>query len=116
MGHAAVGGGVHRSIFSTGIPLTLLGIERLAGAFGQAGLETYSDATLADADRTAGFVAGSYAGFRRFPQFAAYSMFYFAAASYSEMARRLSRRARRAVFCAATATHSRVRWRGCHQR
>ena len=25
-------------LFSTGIPLTLLGIERLAGAFGQAGL------------------------------------------------------------------------------
>ena len=46
----------------------------------------------------------------RFPMFTAYSMFYFAAASFSEMARRLARRARRAAFCAATATRSRARW------
>jgi hypothetical protein len=39
---------------------------------------------------TARFIAGSYAGFRQFSAFAAYSMFYFAAASFSEMARRLS--------------------------
>jgi FADH2 O2-dependent halogenase len=90
-------------LFSTGIPLTLLGIERLArileigwdqasgssGPPAASGLPTYNVATLADADRTARFVAGSYAGFRRFPMFAAYSMFYFAAASFSEMARRL---------------------------
>ncbi len=56
--------------------------------------------TLADADRTARFIAGSYAGFRQFPMFAAYSMFYFAAASYSEMARRLSSpRAPRGFLC-----------------
>ena len=93
-------------LFSTGIPLTLLGIERLTAileaGLDQAGLKarlygagssdppTYNDATLADADRTARFIAGSYAGFRRFPLFASYSMFYFAAASYSEMARRLA--------------------------
>ena len=95
-------------LFSTGIPLTLLGIERLAGAFGQAGLtpqaglktRLYSDATLADADRTARFIAGSYAGFRDFPMFASYSMFYFAAASFSEMARRLdSPRTPRGFLC-----------------
>ena len=87
-------------LFSTGIPLTLLGIERLAGALGQAGLETYSEATLADADRTARFIAGSYAGFRDFPMFASYSMFYFAAASFSEMARRLdSPRTPRGFLC-----------------
>jgi FADH2 O2-dependent halogenase len=81
-------------LFSTGIPLTLLGIERLASM-----LQTrpprlqpapYVESTFADADRTARFIAGSYAGFRRFPMFTAYSMFYFAAASYSEMARRLN--------------------------
>ena len=95
-------------LFSTGIPLTLLGIERLAGAFGQAGLapqaglktRLYGDATLADADRTARFIAGSYAGFRDFPMFASYSMFYFAAASFSEMARRLdSPRTPRGFLC-----------------
>ena len=47
----------------------------------------YSRATLAEADHTARFVAGCYAAFPRFEQFAAYSMFYFAAASYSEMLR-----------------------------
>ena len=92
-------------LFSTGIPLTLLGIERLARILeggslvdGRRGgsldppnpLRDYNDATLADADLTARFIAGSYAGFRRFGAFAAYSMFYFAAASFSEMARRLS--------------------------
>ena len=91
-------------LFSTGIPLTLLGIERLAGmlesGLGQADLSTYDGATLADADRTAGFIAGSYAGFRQFPLFTAYSMFYFAAASFSEMARRLgSTRAPRGFLC-----------------
>ncbi|HET9361409.1 MAG TPA: hypothetical protein VFO58_16770 [Vicinamibacterales bacterium] len=107
-------------LFSTGIPLTLLGIERLArileGGTSEGGgskdpplpvrragpdrrggsldppnpLRDYNDATLADADLTARFIAGSYAGFGRFGAFAAYSMFYFAAASFSEMARRLS--------------------------
>ena len=122
-------------LFSTGIPLTLLGIERLAGiletGLDQAGLpstalrpgntrlyeasasgsrslgggrldplRTYNAATLADADRTAQFIAGSYAGFRNFPMFTAYSMFYFAAASYSEMARRLaSARTPRGFLC-----------------
>jgi FADH2 O2-dependent halogenase len=91
-------------LFSTGIPLTLLGIERFAGALGQAGLETYSEATLADADRTARFIAGSYAGFRDFPMFASYSMFYFAAASFSEMARRLdSPRTPRGFLCGDSA-------------
>jgi FADH2 O2-dependent halogenase len=79
-------------LFSTGIPLTLLGIERLAGLLEvePRGLKSalYAGPTLADADRAARFVAGSYAGFRHFPMFAAYSMFYFAAASFSEMARR----------------------------
>jgi FADH2 O2-dependent halogenase len=102
-------------LFSTGIPLTLLGIERLSRVIEQAGLKprlynaggggplgppTYADATLEDADRTARFIAGSYAGFRDFPMFSSYSMFYFAAASFSEMARRLdSPRTPRGFLC-----------------
>jgi len=92
-------------LFSTGIPLTLLGIERLAGMLEQEprGLKPalYSDLTLAEADLTARFIAGSYAGFQHFSSFAAYSMFYFAAASFAEMARRLSSpRAPRGFLCA----------------
>ena len=98
-------------LFSTGFPLTLLGIERLAsllesGAFfddgvrssassgppsgAPASLDAYSATTLAEADHTARFVAGCYAGFPRFDDFVQYSMFYFAAASYAEMARRVA--------------------------
>jgi tetracycline 7-halogenase / FADH2 O2-dependent halogenase len=82
-------------LFSTGMPLTLLGIERLARALeagtSLADADAYGAMTLREVDHTAGFVAGCYAGFPRFERFAAYSMFYFAAASFSEMARRLGR-------------------------
>ncbi len=87
-------------LFSTGIPLTLLGVERLGRileeAWGsddlQARMEEYEDTTLQEADATADFIGGCYAAMSQFPVFAALSMFYFAAASYSEMARRLDRR------------------------
>src|SRR5688572_10112618 len=95
-------------LFSTGIPLTLLGIERLARILeggpegppllgtgrrgGPSGppyqMSEYSRITLAEADHTADFIAGCYAAFPRFDEFAAYSMFYFAAASFGEHARR----------------------------
>jgi FADH2 O2-dependent halogenase len=120
-------------LFSTGIPLTLLGIERLAqilkgrpegrplsgavdsepgaldGKTRIAGrgrpsgrpFDEYASVTLAEADHTARFIAGCYAAFSRFEQFAAYSMFYFAAASYSEMARRLGVHADGARFLGA---------------
>jgi FADH2 O2-dependent halogenase len=88
-------------MFSAGIPLTLLGIERLARILeattvteGRASppspsaLTEYGRVTLAEADLTAAFLAGCYAAFPRFEQFAAYSMCYFAAASYAELTRR----------------------------
>ncbi len=86
-------------LFSTGIPLTLLGIERLgkilAESFGRDDLShrlrEYGEVTLAEADQTAHFIGSCYAAFPQFEKFTAYSMFYFAAASYSEMARRLGR-------------------------
>lgn len=89
-------------LFSTGMPLTLLGIERLAKLIAvewdnaeafQCGLEDIGRITLEEGDSTARFVAGHHAAMGHFPQFAALSMFYFAAASFSEMARRLDRRA-----------------------
>lgn len=113
-------------LFSTGIPLTLLGIERLArwleafpagpppDASGSRAMDAvprggpspppwdgYAAATLAEADHTARFIAGCYAAFPRFEDFTAYSMFYFAAASFSELARRLGVQADGARFLAA---------------
>lgn len=61
----------------------------------------YATATLAEADHTARFIAGCYAAFPRFEDFTAYSMFYFAAASFSELTRRLGVRADGARFLAA---------------
>jgi FADH2 O2-dependent halogenase len=91
-------------LFSTGIPLTLLGIERLARELEQnpqrPDFRGSADRALADADLTARFIAGSYAAFGAFERFSAYSMFYFVSASFSEMARRLgSPRVPRAFLC-----------------
>ncbi len=100
-------------LFSTGMPLTLLGIERLARLIGsdwdnarafQEGLEEIGRITLLEGDNTARFVAGCHAAMGHFPQFAAYSMFYFAAASFSEMARRLDRRTMVTRYLAANQT------------
>ncbi len=85
--------------FSTGMPLTLLGIERLGrilesnpgGPELNERLREYGEITLAEADHTASFIAGCFAAFPQFENFTSYSMFYFAAASFSEMARRLGR-------------------------
>ena len=82
-------------LFSTGIPLSLLGIERIAKLLeGRHHLDAdaYSVTTLAEADHTARFIAGCYAAFPRFADFVSYSMFYFAAASFSEMTRRLQQK------------------------
>ncbi|HEV2471919.1 MAG TPA: hypothetical protein VGS41_04595, partial [Chthonomonadales bacterium] len=85
-------------LFSTGFPLALLGIQRLAtiltamrnGEDVQGLLLEYGETTLAEADWTAAYISGCYCRFGSFPDFAALSMFYFAAASYAEMSRRLA--------------------------
>ena len=106
-------------LFSSGIPLTLMGVERIAEAIedgwihgsGSQGPDAgprvrgsassdYSRVTLGEAEHTARFVAGCYAAFPRFDEFTAYSMFYFVAASFSEMTRRLGGRAP-GFLCAA---------------
>lgn len=96
-------------LFSTGMPLTLLGIERLGrileeswgtAEFG-ARIEEYGAITRQEADWTAHFIAASYAGFANFPLFTALSMFYFAAASYAEMSRRLPKALRLQRYLAA---------------
>ncbi len=86
-------------LLSTGFPLTLLGIERLAGILEKewdtprfsSALAAYAEQTLFEADTAADLVSALYASFRDFPLFSALSMLYFAAASYAETARRLSR-------------------------
>ena len=99
-------------LFSTGIPMTLLGVERIAqaierGAFagpraaacaGDAGRRTwardYECVTFREADHTARFIAGCYGAFPHFASFVAFSMYYFVAASFSEIARRLGQPSR----------------------
>ena len=86
-------------LLSTGFPLTLLGVGRLAeileSAWGSPRLEecsrNYSLRTLRDLDATARLVGALYASMDDFPLFAALSLLYFAAASFSETARRLNR-------------------------
>ncbi len=84
-------------LFSTGIPLTLLGIERLSrlledtrggNVVGQ-GLRDYGRITLEEADWVARYIGTCYAAMPCFDRFVALSHFYFAAASFAEMARRL---------------------------
>jgi len=96
-------------LFSTGFPLTLLGIERLARlleeSWGTASLSArladFGRTTLEEVDTTAKYVGACYTAFPCFSRFAALSMLYFAAASYSEMARRLQRPDRPRRYLAA---------------
>ena len=86
-------------LLSTGFPLTLLGIGRMAeiidrhweaGAF-QPELEKYADDTRGDLLAASRLVAGLYASMNDFPKFIALSKLYFAAVVYSESARRLGK-------------------------
>ncbi|HEY0552012.1 MAG TPA: FAD-dependent oxidoreductase [Verrucomicrobiae bacterium] len=86
-------------LLSTGFPLTLLGVERLAGI-----LETkwgcgdfadhlfqYSMQTTLELVSTARLIAALYATMHDFELFSALTLLYFAAASFTEAARRLGR-------------------------
>ena len=91
--------GVIDPLLSTGFPLALLGIHRLLdvlettppGAARSEALKEYERVTLAELDATELLVAALYASMEDVPLFKRLTLLYFAAASFSEAARRLGR-------------------------
>jgi tetracycline 7-halogenase / FADH2 O2-dependent halogenase len=91
--------GVIDPLLSTGFPLTLLGIARLlevleetsGGPARRAALREYAQITMSELDATEQLVAALYATMSDVPLFKRLSLLYFAAASFSEAARRLGR-------------------------
>jgi tetracycline 7-halogenase / FADH2 O2-dependent halogenase len=90
--------GVIDPLLSTGFPLTLLGVQRLlrvlesdhwGGAAFDADLADYAERTERELDATEQLVAALYASMNDFEQFKRLTLLYFAAASFSETARRL---------------------------
>jgi tetracycline 7-halogenase / FADH2 O2-dependent halogenase len=86
-------------LLSTGIPLTLLGVSRLAEIiernwdtqrFSEC-LRAYSLQTDRELTATARLIGALYANMNNFPVFVALTLLYFAAASFSETARRLGK-------------------------
>ncbi len=96
-------------LLSTGFPLTLMGVARLAQIIGEdlgtprlaAGLDEYARQTAAELYTTEHLVAALYANMRDFEVFAALSLLYFAAASFSETVRRLGQPERARSFLLA---------------
>jgi FADH2 O2-dependent halogenase len=86
-------------LLSTGFPLTLLGVARLAEIIEgewethnfDALLQRYSARTDAELLATSRLIGALYANMGNFPVFTALSLLYFAAASFSETARRLGK-------------------------
>jgi FADH2 O2-dependent halogenase len=91
--------GVIDPLLSTGFPLTLLGIGRLLDVLERTAegrdrhhaLQAYARITQSELDATERLVAALYANMADPPLFKRLSLLYFAAASYSEAARRLGR-------------------------
>lgn len=86
-------------LLSTGFPLTLLGVARLAEVIEERWgedcipdrLRSYATRTEGELLATARLIAGLYANMDNFPVFSALALLYFAAASYSETVRRLGK-------------------------
>ena len=84
-------------LLSTGFPLTLLGIERLAELLSEhwqsprlaERLHAYESQTLAELDATAALVGALYANMDQFETFTALSRLYFTAAMFAETMRRI---------------------------
>ena len=93
-------GGFVDPLLSTGFPLTLLGIGRLASIIEKcwdsaefpAQLEEYAHATEDDLLAVSQLIAALYRNMHDFPVFSALSLLYFTAVSYAETARRLGKR------------------------
>ena len=90
--------GVIDPLLSTGFPLTLLGVQRLARLMRslgrpefEPGLTDYADTTTREFEATARLVKALYARMGRFDDFKQLSLLYFTAASFSEAARRLGK-------------------------
>jgi FADH2 O2-dependent halogenase len=90
--------GVIDPLLSTGFPLALLGVQRLARlmrslgrAEFEAGRVDYADTTTREFEATARLVKALYARMGRFDDFKQMSLLYFTAASFSEAARRLGK-------------------------
>ena len=92
-------GGFVDPLLSTGFPLALMGVARLASVIEEnwnsdsrpARLTHYANATEADLLAAARLIAALYANMNDFPVFAALSLLYFTAVSYAETARRLGK-------------------------
>lgn len=81
-------------LLSTGFPLTLLGVQRLGKILEHldepaSRLKTYEAQTLREVDRAARLIAALYRNMDRPSVFNALTLLYFAAASFTESARRL---------------------------
>lgn len=95
-------------LFSTGIPLALLGVDRIGRAIREAWgtpafeerMRAHERATLFEADAAARLVAAAYANFGRFPFFAGIASCYLASVSFSEACYRLGDRERAKGFIA----------------
>jgi Tryptophan halogenase. len=91
--------GVIDPLLSTGFPLTLLGIVRLARALKSLNqpaewaiaLRDYAASTTLELEATARLVGALYSSMNHFELFKKLSLLYFAAASFSESARRLDK-------------------------
>jgi FADH2 O2-dependent halogenase len=91
--------GVIDPLLSTGFPLTLLGVQRLAAILGRelepprlaAALDEFAAVTARELDATESLVAALYATMGDFELFKRLALLYFAAASFTETVRRLGR-------------------------
>jgi FADH2 O2-dependent halogenase len=98
--------GVVDPLLSTGFPLTLLGLQRLAGILRTQGharfesdLDDYARLTTLELETTARLVSALYATMDDFDAFRELSLLYFAAASYSEATRRLGKTGQDFLLC-----------------
>ncbi|MDA1080905.1 MAG: tryptophan 7-halogenase [Gemmatimonadetes bacterium] len=90
--------GIVDPLLSTGFPLTLLGVERVAAVIADAWdspaladrLSAYAQRTTSELETTARVVGALYDAFGDWERFTALSHLYFAAASFAESARRLA--------------------------
>ncbi|HSY31649.1 MAG TPA: tryptophan 7-halogenase [Verrucomicrobiae bacterium] len=111
-------------LLSTGFPLTLLGVSRLAEIIERdwhkpefaERLQSYASHTDNELLAAADLIAALYATMDRFPVFASLSMLYFAAASFSESASRLGKAHLVSSFLLHDDPHFGDAMRRCYQR